>query len=161
MTRTSATARLTMLRITPSMPIVYQRHPMECGLACISMLTAHYGHPVSMTKLRREFDVGSLGLSINGLLKVMDALGHKAVAVDCTLSDLAELAVPAIVHLYPGHYVVLRRITPTKADILDPAAGRFRISTAKLAETYSGSAIVVFPAEGRLPLSPHYLTFRF
>ncbi|MUV15354.1 cysteine peptidase family C39 domain-containing protein [Noviluteimonas gilva] len=153
--------RLTLLRITPPLPMVYQAHPMECGLACISMLTSFYGHPVTMSHLRGRYDVGKIGLSVNALLTVFADLGHAAVAIDATLSDLAGLDVPSIIHLYPGHYVVLRRQTSTKAEIFDPASGRSRICVSALAERYSGSAIVLYPAEGRVAQSPHYVTLRF
>jgi ATP-binding cassette subfamily B protein RaxB len=134
---------------------------MECGLACISMLATFYGHPIPLSHLRARFAVGATGVSINGLLKVLEHLGHKGAAIDATLSDLARLGVPAIIHLHPGHFVVLGRQTPTKTEVLDPSQGRLRLPAGALEKRYTGSAIVIFPEEGRLPRSPDYRTFRY
>jgi ABC-type bacteriocin/lantibiotic exporter with double-glycine peptidase domain len=56
--------------------------------------------------------------------------------------SLATLPLPLIAHWKSRHFVVVERVTRKGALIVDPAQGRRNVTSAELAEAFSGTAIV-------------------
>jgi ATP-binding cassette subfamily B protein len=53
-----------MIQKFPHFP---QRDAMECGIACLKMVAAHYGREVSWSRLRQLSHVGRLGVSLQDI----------------------------------------------------------------------------------------------
>jgi predicted double-glycine peptidase len=76
-------------------------------------------------------------------------------------NDLRALALPSILHLRRGHFVVLEDITADAARFFDPAHGVLLVQPRRLAMQWSGAAlqlargshlpVAAFPVAGALP----------
>lgn len=110
--------------MTNNFPHFLQRDSMECGIACLKMIAAHYDREVSWNRLRQLSHVGRLGVSLLGISRAAENLGFKTLGVSITLEQLvADAPLPAIVHWNQQHFVVVYRATKSKIYVADPAHG--------------------------------------
>ncbi len=79
-------------------------------------------------------------------MAIADTLGLSGRPVRCELSELRQLATPAIVHWSLDHYVVLRRVTGRHAWIADPARGERKLPLAEVSRHFTGVALELTPA---------------
>lgn len=108
-----------------SFALHHQRDAMECGIACLKMVAAHYGREVSWNRLRQLSHVGRLGVSLQDISRTAETLGFKTLGVSITLEQLVEDApLPAIVHWNQQHFVVVYHATRKKIFVADPAHGK-------------------------------------
>lgn len=111
-----------MIQKFPHFP---QRDAMECGIACLKMVAAHYGREVSWRRLRQLSHVGRLGVSLQDISRTAETLGFKTLGVSISLEQLVEDApLPAIVHWNQQHFVVVYHVTRKKIFVADPAHGK-------------------------------------
>ncbi|MDE2402519.1 MAG: C39 family peptidase [Burkholderiales bacterium] len=111
-----------------------QEYDFSCGSAAVAtLLTHHYGHPVSenavfeymyrygdQEKIRRE------GFSLLDMKRYLQAQGFEADGFDKPLDKLSEARVPAIVLINENgymHFVVLKGLRGDRVLIGDPAKG--------------------------------------
>lgn len=117
-----------MLTITP----VRQVRFAGCGPACVQAVTmklkggTYIPPPVAA---KRSFAQIIAGYSLYDLRMLLEEQG---IAVDCvrlTRECLADVEMPAILHLAIGplkHFVVFRGIDCNGVGVMDPAGGRYR-----------------------------------
>lgn len=153
--------RLQSLRITNPLPQLYQLHPLECGIACVAMLAAYFGLPVSRERLSRLYPVSTYGLSLITIVEMLEGLGFKPAAIECSIDELLNFPDPCILHLDYGHYVVLRRATFRRAYVHDPNRGVEKVLLEKIALNFQGTVVVIFPDEGRAPAGTSLVRLRF
>ena len=130
---------------TKSRPML-QSEAAECGLACLAMVSAHYGHKVNIGGLRRRFPVSMKGATLAQLIEVAGELNLAPRALRLDIEEMGDLQLPTILHWDLNHFVVLESVSPTSVSILDPAAGRRKISRKKLNEHFTGVALELTPA---------------
>lgn len=126
-------------------PVVLQLTAVECGAACLAMILSHFGRPTAVAECRAACPIGRDGVTAQGLLDAARRLGLRGRAIAIELDRLPRLPLPAIVHWEFRHFVVLERWTPRGADIVDPAVGRRRVTSAELDAGFTGVAIVLEP----------------
>ena len=81
---------------------------MDCGPACLSMVSEHYGKCYSLEHLRENSFIGRDGVSLLGISKAAEKIGFKTIGGRITFDKLAEKApLPCIVHWNQEHFVVL------------------------------------------------------
>jgi ATP-binding cassette, subfamily B, bacterial len=120
------------------------------------MILRHYGIRAPRAELRQLAGVGRDGATALTLRDAALACGVAAEGVSLEPHRIEELPPPAILHWRRGHFVVFEGWRSGCASIVDPAAGRRRITRPELADLSSGVAIV-FDAprrpvmRGRLP----------
>ena len=110
---------------------------MDCGAACLSMVSRYYGkyHPVSV--LRERCHAMRDGVSMLGLSEAAEGLGMRTMGVRIIFAQLAEEAVlPCIAHWKQNHFIVVHKVKARKrADggwtgtvhVADPAHGLARL----------------------------------
>ena len=92
-------------------PFIRQPDAMDCGAACLSMVSRYYGkyHPVSA--LRERCHAMRDGVSMLGLSEAAEGLGMRTMGVRITFAQLVEEAVlPCIAHWKQNHFIVVHRI---------------------------------------------------
>jgi ATP-binding cassette subfamily B protein RaxB len=127
------------IRLTP----VLQAGFYECGLACIAMVLASQKIPLSLQDLRRRFQFNNRGLTLRQMIEVLDQLDVVSHPSRIEMDQLGELSLPSILHWNFDHFVVLERVTSKYIDIIDPAAGRRRISHADASKSFTGIALEI------------------
>ena len=132
-------------------PYIPQMEAAECGAACLAMLLAYHGHHAPLAEVREACGVSRDGATASGILQAAEGFGLEAQAVRLELSALGDLPLPAILHWNFAHFLVLERLTPEGAILVDPAAGRFHARQADLSRSFTGVALVFSPGDAFEP----------
>lgn len=129
---------------------VIQDEAAECGLACISYISGMLGQKISLEKLRRLYDVNMDGLSFYHLMKICSAHNMIATGVTLTVDSLSELKKPAVLLWNNCHFVVLKKVSKKKIEVMDPAVGSRFFSLEEARQFFSGMALEIHIAEDSL-----------
>jgi ATP-binding cassette subfamily B protein len=122
------------------MPFVRQIDEMDCGAACIAMITRHFGRAVSLARIRQLVNTGLDGTSLRSLCSAAEELGLAARSVKTSSANLDRMPLPAICHWDGDHWLLLYHVTRRHAYLADPALGRRRIPRAEFERRWTGYA---------------------
>ena len=92
------------------LPHVFQLDEMDCGAACLAMVTRYFGKQIGMPRLRDLVFTASDGTSLLGIARGAEALGLNVRSVRASKSRLEEMPLPAICHWEGNHWVVLYEV---------------------------------------------------
>ena len=129
-----------------------QSEAAECGLACLAMVAAHYGHRVNIGGLRRRFPVSMKGVTLAQLIEISSQLELAPRALRLELDELDKIQQPAVLHWDLNHFVVLERVGTKTITILDPAVGRRTLAKEKVSTHFSGVALELTPTADFKPI---------
>ncbi len=127
---------------------VGQREEADCGVAALAMAARSHGLEVDLDRLRELVRLREHGATLMSLQQAGTALGLRCQAVRVDLNRLAEVSLPAIVHLRTGHYVVLYEMGTGSVVVGDPATGIVRLSWGALMGDCTGNLLVIQPRGG-------------
>ena len=109
----------------------YQVDSMDCGPACLCMITKYYGKEYSLKFFRENSFITREGVSLRGISYAAEEAGLHTLCAKITIDQLAEeIVLPCILHWNKKHYVVCHKVTG-KGDkrvfhISDPAIGKLK-----------------------------------
>ena len=108
--------------------VVFQRDAMDCGVAALMMIAAHYGRKLDSEAVRERCSLSKEGVSLLSISKTAETYGFKAIGGQIAFDNLLSRNVlPCILHWDQKHFVVLYKIKKKKNKktflILDPALG--------------------------------------
>jgi ATP-binding cassette subfamily B protein RaxB len=126
-------------------PLVLQAHQAECGLACLAMVAGHHGAEHDLRSVRAAVGATPRGATLAALRAAAERLGLQGRALRCEPAELAQLALPAILHWELKHFVVLVEVGRGTIVVHDPAVGRRRVSATDLDRCFSGVALELAP----------------
>lgn len=111
-----------------SFPNYKQLDSMDCGPACLRIISKFYGKYYSLPYLREKCHIAHNGVSLMGICDAADDLGLRTLGVKLTWGQLCKEAnLPCIIHWNQKHFVVIYKIKMTKKGyyiyISDPASG--------------------------------------
>ena len=127
------------------MKVLLQTESAECGLACLAMVLRHHGQQVEIAELRRKHAVSLKGMALKDLLKIASDQGLSARPVRLEIDELSKLSLPCVLHWDMNHFVVLEKISDSKAILLDPAIGRRKLSLNEVSRHFTGVAVELKP----------------
>ena len=109
-------------------PFTKQPDAMDCGPACLGMVSEHYGKRYTLEHLRDNCFIGRDGVSLLGISRAAEKIGFKTVGGRLTFEKLAEKApLPCIVHWNQEHFVVVYEVKKNrkgyKISVADPGKG--------------------------------------
>lgn len=136
-----------------SLPVVLQNEAAECGLACVSMVSAWYQNVLDLRQMRREHGVSQKGLTLNQLMNVARHHQLASRSLRLELSELGKLRLPCILHWDMVHFVVLKEVGSKQCVIHDPAIGRRVLSMAEVSASFTGVALELWPDKDFTPAS--------
>ena len=112
-----------------SFPFHRQLDAMDCGLACLRMVTQHHGRHYSSQSLRQQSGLSREGVSLLGISRVAEDLGLHSLGVKLDPDTLLrEAPLLAILHWRQNHFVVLYRADGKGIHLADPAHGRVTLT---------------------------------
>lgn len=89
-------------------PFIKQPDAMDCGPACLCMVTKYYGKDYSLEYLRNKSFIGRDGVSLLGISKAAEMIGFHTVAGRITFDNfIRKSPFPCIVHWNQEHFVVM------------------------------------------------------
>lgn len=102
---------------------------MDCGPACLQMVSRFYGKNYSLSTLRDLCHITRDGVSMLGISDAAEETGFRTMGVKISLEELlAEAPLPAILHWHQNHFVVLYKVRQKNGKrsfyIADPAVGK-------------------------------------
>jgi ATP-binding cassette, subfamily B, bacterial len=112
-----------------SFPVDRQLDMMDCGPACLKMISKHYGKYYSLQYLRDLCGNTREGVSLAGISYGAEAIGLRTLAAYCSIKDIVmKVPFPIIVHWDNSHFVVLYDVKEKRGEnlkfyIADPAKG--------------------------------------
>ena len=97
-------------------PFVAQHDAMDCGPACLAMVSEYYGKKHNLQFLRDHSYLTREGVSLMGLREAADYIGMDSCAVRNTVDELAHKTAPVILFWNACHFVVLYIDVPLKSE---------------------------------------------
>jgi len=108
-------------------PIYKQYDAMDCGPACLRMITKYYGKSYSLQYFREKSYASREGVSLLGLRDAAVSIGMKARCVSVSIGYLeTEAKLPCIVHWDNSHFVVVYKVEDGQFYVADPAGGKMK-----------------------------------
>ncbi|MFH0841819.1 MAG: peptidase domain-containing ABC transporter [Bacteroidota bacterium] len=136
-------------------PFVKQPDAMDCGPACLKMVSAFYGKNFSLETIRRKCYITREGVSFLGLSEAADSLGFKTLGVKIPLEMLEEnVPLPCIVHWRQRHFIVVYKIRKGIVWAADPAFGLVRYDREEFIKNWASTVSDGKPAGLVLIMEP-------
>jgi ATP-binding cassette subfamily B protein RaxB len=129
-----------------------QSEAAECGHACLAMIANYHGHRINLPGLRQRFPTSIKGATLADLMTIAGDLELSPRAVRLDIDELDQLQKPALLHWDLNHFVVLESIGRGHATILDPAAGRRRLTMREFDRHFTGVALELSPTNEFTPI---------
>jgi ATP-binding cassette, subfamily B, bacterial len=109
-------------------PFTKQLDAMDCGPACLRMVSKYHGKSYSLQKLRDNSFITREGVSLLGISDAAESIGLHTIGARVSFEKLAdEVPLPCIVHWKQRHFVVVYDIKGRKGKeiikVADPAHG--------------------------------------
>lgn len=128
-------------------PVRLQTTGVECGVACLAMVLGYYRRETAIAELRERMVIGRDGASAGSIARHARQLGMEVRGFRAEPDALSKLNMPLIVHWGMNHFVVVERIRESGVDIVDPNAGRRRITHEEFAAEFTGIALELTPTD--------------
>lgn len=135
-------------------PFVKQHDEVDCGAACLSMISQYYGLKMFLGDFRELIKVDNNGANIYGITDGAKKLGFDTDALQGSLDELLdginskEFKLPIIAHVITSemieHFIVLYEINTKFVVIGDPAIGIKKISIMDFVKMWTGYIITFF-----------------
>lgn len=128
-------------------PIQLQHDSMDCGAACLTMISAHYGLKLTQDTIRELCHTTRIGVSMLSISHAAEQLGFRTVGGRIPLSTLLEKRpLPCILHWNHQHFVVLHRVShrwfskgSSLFHIADPAFGNATFSEEEVRQHWANT----------------------
>jgi ABC-type bacteriocin/lantibiotic exporter with double-glycine peptidase domain len=118
---------------------------VECGAAALGSVLAHHGRFVSLEELRIACGVSRNGSRARDIVKAARRYGLVARGFTADPGALTRLSLPLVVHWRFTHFLVVERFSRRGVRVIDPAAGRSRLSWEEFEHDFTGVAITFEP----------------
>lgn len=110
-------------------PIIRQLDAMDCGAACLAMVSDYYELGHSLASLREITFVDRDGVSLLNIKSAAEKIGLITLPIKVEYNKLmTDLPLPAIVHWDQNHFVVVYEMNDNYVFIGDPAYGERKVS---------------------------------
>lgn len=105
-------------------PTYLQHDQMDCGPACLKIISKYYGKTLSMKYLRDRCFITREGVSLFDIAHAAEAIGLNTLAIKAQFEDIRyKLPLPIIVHWKQKHFIVVYKVNRRKVFVSDPAYG--------------------------------------
>lgn len=130
-----------------ALPVMTQTEAAECGLTCLAMVTCYHGQKMTLSDIRRQFNVSINGLTLMDIMQFSEKLELTSRPLRVEMDDLQHLQTPCILHWDLNHFVVLKSANSKQVVIHDPAYGVRKLSYQQASEHFTGVALELLPTK--------------
>jgi ATP-binding cassette, subfamily B, bacterial CvaB/MchF/RaxB len=127
-------------------PVVLQTEAAECALACLAMVASAHGHRTDLPTLRQRFSLSLKGATMADVVRIAGEMKFNPRALRAEPENLAQLALPCVLHWDLNHFVVLTAVRGNVVTLNDPARGERRMKLDQLSRHFTGIALELMPA---------------
>jgi ABC-type bacteriocin/lantibiotic exporter with double-glycine peptidase domain len=144
-----------MTFFAPRLPVILQTEAAECGAACLAMVLARHGRPITLEAARVACSTARDGVDADRLVAAAKSHGLEARGLRREPEALEDLPFPQILHWNFNHFVVLESCRRGRFVIHDPASGRRVLDRREFGQCFTGIVLVLEPGpafrrEGRV-----------
>jgi ATP-binding cassette subfamily B protein len=108
----------------------HQSDAMDCGPACLKMISRFYGKMFRIERLRELCFLSREGVSLFNISDAAEKIGFRTQGVKISFNGFyEEVKLPCIVHWNQDHFVVLCEVKKGKVVVADPSYGIIEYST--------------------------------
>ncbi|MFA8436881.1 MAG: peptidase domain-containing ABC transporter [Marinifilaceae bacterium] len=108
----------------------HQSDAMDCGPACLKMISRFYGKMFRIERLRELCFLSREGVSLFNISDAAEKIGFRTQGVKISFNGFyGEVKLPCIVHWNQDHFVVLCEVKKGKVVVADPSYGIIEYST--------------------------------
>lgn len=139
------------------MKVILQHDERDCGAACLSMIAAHYGRRLPISRCRELTKIDKSGTNLYGLVSGAERLSLKAEALSGTPEELTaglaagELRFPLVAHIISQdgmlHYVVVYGQKNGRLLLADPGKGKRRVKREDFFACWTGYIVTFAKTE--------------
>ncbi|MET7243677.1 peptidase domain-containing ABC transporter [Methylobacterium sp. EM32] len=125
---------------------ILQNEANECGLAALAMVANYHRHDIDLAYLRALFPLSRNGMTLASIVQLADSLDLDAsgYALD-GVTELEQVALPAILHWRGNHFVVLEKIARGRYHVQDPEFGLRVYERADMERLFGGVVLEFAP----------------
>lgn len=106
------------------MKVVRQRDYMQCGIACLTMISHQYGKNISLSETSNYCHAIASGVSLKSIYDGAEVIGLDSWASCISVNKLSHSNRPCILHWNQKHFVVLYKVKGgRKFYVADPGKG--------------------------------------
>ncbi len=105
---------------------VAQGDESDCGAACLTMISKHYGKHFSMAQIRELSNLSTSVTTPNSIINGAELLGFSAKGYAIPYDELRKLELPGIIGWESYHYAVLFEVGKNSVRIADPNGGKIK-----------------------------------
>lgn len=149
---TKLTQLLNRWSYQPPFRVDLQSDESECGLACLSMLFAAKGLPVTLEAIRNDYGSTRGGTTIGNLCSFAERHGFRAIPARKAMPEAKDL--PCIIFVRGEHFSVLWSIRDNCYGVADPSDGCLLLSQEQFISYFSGVTLSLRPIPSRIGNSP-------
>lgn len=131
---------------------------MDCGPACLAMISSYYGKDFGLQYLRDKSFITREGVSLLGISEASKKIGFTDISAKLNADDFDNGLLPCILHWNQNHFVVLYKISKNiftgklTYKIADPGHGFISLSEEKFKKSWlsdgeKGVALFLEPTE--------------
>lgn len=145
-------------------PVSKQHDSMDCGIACIKMITDFYGYCYSIPQLKEICVPSREGVSLASIANTFEDFGFKTLGGRLSIDKLGtDIILPCIIHWNQEHFVILYKIEKTRKGMIffiaDPAMGLVKYNSEDFKNGWVSSSnrneekgIVLIIEKGNIPI---------
>ena len=135
-----------------------QHDQMDCGPACLAMISPYYGKDFGLQYLRNKSFITREGVSLLGISEASKKIGFSDISAKLNADDFDNGLLPCILHWNQNHFVVLYKISKNIFTgkliykIADPGHGFISLNEEKFKKSWcsdgeKGVALFLEPTE--------------
>ena len=160
--RTGKPIRQPLTSGVAKVPVIMQMEALECGAACLAMVSAYYEKWVPLEQVRLDCGVSRDGSNAKNVLLAGRSYGFEVKGFRMDMAGLKNAATfPCIIHWEFDHFVVLNGFKGNYAYINDPARGTVKITMEQLDESFTGIVMTFNPGPDFKPSGKPKSTLEF
>ncbi|MFL0094099.1 peptidase domain-containing ABC transporter [Tenacibaculum maritimum] len=149
------------------MKFIPQKDLMDCGPACLSMVSSNYNKNFSLQYLREHSFISREGVSLLGISEASKKIGFETFSTKLTVDNLVahQEMFPCILHWNQNHFVVIYKVGKGIFSrekifyVADPAHGKVKLKEKDfkkhwVSEKNKGIALFLNPTEKFFEMKP-------
>jgi ATP-binding cassette subfamily B protein len=122
---------------------VHQLESVDCGPACLAMISSFYKRNYSLRQIKEICDVTRMGVAVKDIISGARKMGFKSCAAKMSIEELNIAPLPLILYWKQSHFVVLYKVATKKGklvfSIADPSYGKIRVDEDILENEWLGA----------------------
>ena len=133
-------------------PVIMQMEALECGAACLAMISAYYEKWIPIDQVRIDCGVSRDGSNAKNILVAARNYGFTAKGYRYEPEALKKSGkFPCIIHWNFNHFVVLNGFKKDNAVLNDPAKGTYTVPRKVFDDAFTGICLMIEPGENFVP----------